>query len=679
MPDNPSKFWEELKRRKVVRVITVYAAATFVILEVVSIIVEPLHLPEWTLTLVIVLLVIGFIVLTVLSWVYDITPEGIMKTKPSSLVREDSKHSTTRGWKISTYISVFVIIAFAVFYIISNIKQSSDISKLEKSIAVIPFENWSVGDENSHLGDAIANEINTQLAKIQDYMVISYTSSSKYKGSEKLSIPQIGRELGANIIIEGTVERQGKEVSIHVQVIQAENDFHIWANEFKGKWNDIFTIRANIAKEVASNLKTVLTPNELERIEKRPTENLDAYDFYLQGNDFYERSYKEQNWWIAINAYEKAIELDPNFALAYTMLAKSYLNMYWFYYDRGNDPLIKSKEAIDAAFRIEPDLAEAHIALGVYYYWGFLNYPEALKELNVAMGHMPNNPDCHYFIASVYRRMGEWQKSKDEFYKAFDLNPRSSRIASNTANTLYLLGEYSKSIQYSDLATSLNPEYARAYREKIELYLKWKGNTINARETLQEASKFIDLSSDQVMVEIIVMLELLDGQFQQALDFLNDTKFESFELQFYFYPKHLYYALIYDLMDDAEKANQYYNLSRLDLEERILENSEDSRLYSSLGISYAGLGLNEKAIQAGRRGVELLPVSKEAWKGVHRLGELARIYVMIGEYELALEKLDFLLSSPGILSAKLIQLDPIWKPLWDLPEFKQLIEKYSDD
>jgi len=213
----------------------------------------------------------------------------------------------------------------------------------------------------------------------------------------------------------------------------------------------------------------------------------------------------------------------------------------------------------------------------------------------------------------------------------------------------------------------------------IELYLKWKGNTVNARETLQKASVFIDLSSDPVMVEINVLLALFDGQYKDALDILDNTNFEIFELQFYFYTKPMYYALIYDLMGNTEEADQYYDLSRIDLEKRILSNPEDSRLYSSLGICYAGLGQKELAIKSGLKGVELLPINKEAWKGVHRLGELARIYVMIEEFDLALEKLDYLLSNPGILSAKLLQLDPVWKPLWDLPEFKQLIEKYSEN
>ena len=259
------QFWSDLKRRRVIRVIPVYAAASFVILELVDILAEPLGLPGLTINFVLVLLCIGFVISIILSWVYDITPEGIQKTKPARQVRSEEKQATPGGWKISTYISVLIIIAFVVFYIISNIKQSSGISKLEKSIAVLPFENWSYAEEFSHLGNAIANEIITELYKIREFRVISHTSTLQYKESNK-TIPVIGQELGVNYIIEGIVERQEDHVNIHVQVIRAKNEDHIWAEEFEGEWKDIFKIQDDIAIKVADELKAVLSPDEMESI-----------------------------------------------------------------------------------------------------------------------------------------------------------------------------------------------------------------------------------------------------------------------------------------------------------------------------------------------------------------------------------------------------------------------------
>ena len=677
MPDksnNPFQFWQELKRRKVVRVITVYAAAAFVILELVSIIVEPLRLPDWTLPLVIVLLSIGFLISVFLSWVYDITPEGIQKTRPVTQINSEEKKSSPKEWKVATYVSVLIIIAFVVFYIAGNNNKSSDISKLDKSIAVLPFENWSVGEENSHLGNAIANEIITELFKIKGFHVISYTSSSQYKGPDKPSVPLIGKELGVNFIIEGTIERQNEDVSIHVQVIQAENDDHIWANEFFGEWKDIFKIQDDIALKVADKLKMVLSENEMEHIEKKPTDNMEAYNYFLRGNDFHSRSLSERDWRIAINMYQKAIELDSNFALAYTKLAAVQLELYFYHYDRTIDRLIKSREVIDAAFNIDPDLIDAHIASGLYYYWGFLDYSKALKEFETALRYMPNNTQCLFYIGLVHRRMGNWQKAEEGFINALNNDPRSHKFAFVTAETYFLLGEYSKALNYYNLAIKFSPDFISAYLQKIELFLKWEGNTKKARETFEEASLTINLSSSPKLIRLYV----LEGRYQDAIDFLNTTNFEVVQSQFYYYPKSLFYAMIYDLLLDTEKAKHHYNLSRIAIEARVLDYPDDSRLYSSLGICYAGLGQKEQALKVGKKAVELLPISKEAYRGVYRLGDLARIYVMVEEYESALEQLDLLLSIPGILSTKLLQLDPIWKPLWNHSEFIQLMEKYSE-
>jgi len=678
--NNPFNFWQDLKRRKVIRVIIVYSAASYVILELTSIIAEPFGLPDWTLKFVFVLLCIGLVLSIILSWIYDITPEGIQKTKPSKLAGNKAIQSTPLGWKISTYISVLVIIAFALAYIIGNIKQSSDISRLEKTIAVLPFENWSVGEENSHLGNAIANEIITELYKINEFHVRSYTSSSQYKGPDRPSIPQIGIELGANFIIEGAIERQDEDVNIHVQVIQADNDDHIWANKFEGKWKDFHEIQDEIAFQVADELKAALSPDEIENIQKIPTENLEAYEYYLRGNDFFkDRSYEERDWTVAINLYKKSIELDSTFALPYARLAKAYLSLYWFHYDRSSELLENSKKSIDVALKIDPDLGEAYIALGIYQYYVFLNYPEALKQFETALKYLPDNSECLFFMAAVYRRMGNWVKAKEYFIKSFKIDPRRLETTLNTAETLVLLGEYSEALHYINLTINISPESAEAHRYKIDLYLKWEGNTKNARKSLEETSLIFNLSLYPELIEKVVILDIFDGYYQNALDYLSTVNFEAVQPQFYYYPKSLYYAWIYDFMKDPERARHFYNLSQLLLEEKIEENPDDSRLFSSLGICYAGLGQKDQALQAGGKAVELLPISKEAYRGVYRLGDLARIYVMVGEYELALESLDYLLSIPGVLSAKLLQLDPIWKPLWDLPEFKELINNYSDN
>jgi len=677
--NNPSNFWQELKRRKVVRVITVYAAAAFVILELVDIVAPSLGLPPWTLNLVIILLCMGFVISVILSWIYDITPEGVQKTKRSTKDSSETKQPASLGWKISTYISVLILIAFIIFYIASSIKKSSEIYTLEKSIAVLPFENWNSDEKFMHLGDAITDEIIMQLQYIKEFdRVLSRSSTMQYKDNRP-SITEIGEELGVNYIVEGSIQRKDDNVNIRVQVLRTIEEDHVWAEKYEGKWSDIHTIQDDIAKNVAKELQIALTQDEIEEIERTPTDNLEAYNYYLQGNNYYWRSQEERDWSLAINMYQKAIELDSNFVEAYTKLARSHISLYWYYFDRTVERLDMAKEAIDKAFDIKPHFADAHHALGVYYYHGFLDYDNALTHLKKDLELNPNDAECIFHIAGVYRRMGNWQKAEEEFLKAFKSDPRNSRVVYNTAETFYLIGKYSEALDYVNMAIELNPEYTAVYNKKIKIYLKCEGETGKAREVFKEASLHINPLSNQGLVLRTISMDIYDGKYEDAINILNKIDFEALQSQFYYYPKYLYSAFIYHYINDTGRAEHLYNLSKTILEDKIIEFSDDSRLYSALGISYAGLGQKDKAIEAGKRGVELMPIEKEAYRGYYRLMELAQIYVMVGEYQQAIDQLDFLLSVPGELSPALIQLEKRWQPLWNMPEFRELIDKYSEN
>ena len=199
--------------------------------------------------------------------------------------------------------------------------------------------------------------------------------------------------------------------------------------------------------------------------------------------------------------YTKAIEADPNFALAYIRLALCHLSIYWFYFDHSMERILKSKNAIDAATKIDPHLPEIHLALGYYHYWGFLNYSEALKEFKMAETKLQNNSECYYGMASVYRRAGEWSLARENFLKAFELNPGSSRESYNTAETFYLLGEYIEAEKYITKTILLNPTFINSYGMKSHLYLKWKGNTSQAREAISDAYVFKEALNSPIFLQ----------------------------------------------------------------------------------------------------------------------------------------------------------------------------------
>ena len=664
------KFWQELKRRKTVRVITVYAAAAFIILQLVDIIAKPLQLPEWTLTFMIVLLSVGFIIAALFSWIYDITPEGVQKTKSASDIKQKgtAKLAESNTWKIISYVSIIIIVALLAFNIVSR-KKIEDISKLEKSIAVLPFRNISNDSTQIYFCDGFMEEILNDLQKIKEFTVRSRTSTDQYRNTTK-TVRTIGKEMNVNYLIEGSVGREDNNLKIWIKLINAKTDEDIWANDYIREMKQIFSLQNEIAKEIADELKTVMSPEESIQIDKKPTENLEAYNYYLLGNNYYWRSYKKQDFDIAAKMYGKAIEIDPNFAIAYVRLSLCYLSLHWFYYDQNIGWLEKSKEAINEAFKIDPNLPQAHLALATYYYWGFLNYSKALEEVNIAENNLKNNSECKYTKASIYRRAGEWLLAKENYLKAFELDPGSSRIAQDLAGTLYLLNEYHEAEKYFNKAILLNPAFIEAIFYKSLMYMKWKGNTIQARETIAETFQFNEPSSNPMIIELNVLIDIYDGNYQKALSYLSLKDIDIIEIQrYYLNPKSLLIAGIYNMMNMPEKAFEYYDSARIKLESRILKNPEDPRLYSAIGIAYGGMGLKVKAIEAGKKAVELMPISKEAYRGVFRAEDLARIYVMVGEYNLALDQIKLLLSLPGPLSAKLLLLDPTWKPLWNLPEF----------
>ena len=424
MPENagnPLSFFQELKRRKVIRVIIVYAAASFVILELASIIQEPFGLPDWTIRLVFIILLVGLIIAIILSWIYDITPEGIEKTKPAREVQDTfpGKPSKVNAWKVATFISTLIIAGFIIFHVTGTRKESDNIiSELERRIAVLPFDDMSPQKDQEYFCDGIAEEIINALVQVEGLNVIARTSAFSFKGKQ-MDIREIGNKLGAGTLLEGSIRKEGNRMRITTQLIKAEDGSHLWSEQYDRNIESIFEIQAEIALAVVENLKIELLAEEKATVVKHSTKNLTAYDYYLRGNDYYWKSFEQQDFKTAIVMFEKAIELDPDFAIAHTKLAMSHLFIYWLNYDPSEGRLKKSKQAIDAAFKIEPELAEAYIALGRYNYV-LLDYSQALKQYEKALNKSPKHSECIFSTAAAHRRAGNWDKALKGFQKAFE-------------------------------------------------------------------------------------------------------------------------------------------------------------------------------------------------------------------------------------------------------------------
>jgi serine/threonine-protein kinase len=372
--------------------------------------------------------------------------------------------------------------------------------------------------------------------------------------------------------------------------------------------------------------------------------------------------------------YEKAVELDPTFALAYAQLSRAHLFMYWMYHDRSDARLAMAKEAVDRAFQLNPELPEAHLALGHYYYHGHLDYDRALEQFAIARKSQPNSSELMCFTGYVQRRQGKFEQALANLKKASELNPRYGRLVGEIGDTYEHLRNYPEAERSFNRAISLAPDLSGFYSQKAWLYLRRDGSTEKARAVLAEALQNVKSAEEPSIIILLVTLDVFDGNYQEVLDRLS-LKSEDIDGQEHFIPNALRCAQIYGYMKKEELAKKYHDEARSILESKIEERPEDERFHSSLGIAYAGLGRKEDALREGKLGVELLPVNKEAMRGQPRVEDLANIYVMVGEYDLATEQLEFLLSKPGKMSIPLLQLDPTWGPLRNHPRFKKLIEQ----
>ena len=572
--------------------------------------------------------------------------------------------------------ATIIVVAAGIAVWLVNKKLSLPLSK-EIRLVVLPFENLGPADDE-YFAAGITDAITARLATIHGLGVISRQSAMQYKKREK-SAQQIANELRVDYILEGTVQRErpsdpNSRVRIIPQLIKASNDTNVWAQAYDNDMSEVFKIQSDLAEQVAQALNITLVERERQALQSRPTENMEAYDYFLRGSEYGRRSELENNFKIAIQMYERAVELDPKFALAYAHLSRSHANMYWYYYDRTEQRLAIAKEAVDKALQLAPDSPETHFALGHYYYHGRSDWDRALEEFAIARKNLPNDSDLLSFIGYVQRRQGKFEEALANIKRASELDPLSNIKASELGETFELMRNYPEAMRYYNRAISLAPDVPSAYYDKSGLYLLWEGNKEKARMVIEQAAQNLgSFGEDPFIVLRSVSLNVFDGKYQEALAQLSSCKVDAFSSQFVFIPKAQVYAQINGLMGNKEVEQAQYESAASILKTRIQQEPNDARFHSALGITYAGLGRKQDAIREGRLAVKMLPVNKDAMRGFHRAKDLAQIYVMVGEFDLAIDQIEFLLSIPGPLSVPLLRLEPVWAPLREHPRFKKLL------
>jgi len=570
---------------------------------------------------------------------------------------------------------LFVVLVVAVVAILFLKKGKPVAPSPEKNMMVVlPFENLGL-PEDEYFADGITEEITSRLAALHGLGVISRSSAIRYKKTDK-TIKEIGEELGVDFVLEGTVrwdrspEGRGR-VRVTPQLIRVSDDTHLWSDRYDREIEDIFAVQSDIAEQVIRQLDITLLEPEQRALKARPTENLEAYQAYLRGIDYVMKpDITEEQYQLAIHMFERAIELDPNFALAFVWLSEALSHLSHFKYDLTEENISKAKAAADRVLELQPELPEGHRALGLYYYLCYKDYGRALKELAVAEKGLPNNSRIPEYIGYIRRRQGNFEEAINNLKKVFELNPQDAHLPWELGYTYMTLRRYQEAERYFDRSISLAPDQTVAYLFKADNY-RLQGSLEKARATLEEMPKKTDLESIRDWHIYWFWQELYERNYQAALELLSSDFVESYEGQ-----KAQLAGPIYQSMKEPELAQKSFDSARILLEMEVREHPDAPLAHSRLGIVYAGLGRKEEAIHEGKLAVELYPVSKDAYWGPGYVVSLAQIYVMVGEYEEALDKIEYLLSIPSYtLSVPLLRLDPVWDPLREHPRFKRLLEE----
>ena len=662
-------FFEEVKRRKVYRVAAAYIIAAGGIIQLASATFPAWELPNWSLRLVILLLLVGFPIALILAWAFDITAQGIQATPETTVPR------TRRRRNIIMLIATGVIVsAIAGFFLLPRISSAR---KIDKSIAVLPFENLSDEKENAYFADGIQDDVLTNLSKISDLRVISRTSVMQYRG-RPTNLRDIGKALGVSNILEGSVRRSGNRVRVNVQLIDANTDEHVWATDYDRDVTDVFAIQSDLAREIANALQAKLSPAEKSQMTQKPTENGEAYLAFVQAHDLscsYEDPAKLKQ---SEQLYQRAIDLDPNFALA---LARYSQLESWMLRTNEASPehREKARTLAERALQLQPDLPEAHLALGFSYYYGDNTYEAALKEFEIAQRALPNESEVYLAIGAIQRRQGKWAESTANLEKAASLNPKDTWPLQNLTFNYAMQRNFGAANKTIDRALELNPNGIGLWEIKVKLAIAEKAD-FSVYEQALEKMKSLPMSSEERLKVVGAQADLLlfQRKYRQVLQLAQGIPDESLAA----IPgasAGKYYAIGVaqeGLGDDAAARTAFLQAKNI-LEEQLKQKPDDPGLHIQLAKLLARLGEKDAAIAEAQRATDLRPESKDAFDGPRVTEDVAQVYAIIGDNARAIELLDGLLSRTTGVTLQSLKVNPAWDPLRNDPGFQALFAKYA--
>ena len=588
------------------------------------------------------------------------------------------RRKRVRGVAIAAVLLALATIVAGIAMFSRNRTQSTP-SPPEKSIAVLPFENLSEDKANAYFADGIQDEILTRLSKIADLKVISRTSTQHYKSAPE-NLSEIGKQLGVAHVLEGSVQKSGDAVRVNVQLIEAANDSHLWADTFDRKLTDTFSVESEVAKAIADQLRVKLTGQEEQIITAKPTDNPEAYDAYLRGLAYSLKNSNTANELGAQKYLREAVKLDPKFALSWALL--SYVDAIG-YVTNALQPTValreEARQAAETALTLQPNLGEAVLAKGYYHYACLKDYDTAVRYFEQARPLLPNSSRIPEQLAYVTRRRGQWDQSESYFNEAERLDPRNVNVLSQHAISYIYLRRFREALQKLDQVLNITPDDIDALAAKAAV-AQAEGDLPRASALLAllrptaELHEAVEAQVYQAILErrpapapIIARLKEILAKPDPAFGYING------ELRFYL-------GWAQEAAGDQVAAQETWRQARSELESFVKEQPENFILIGDLALTNMGLGDKATALALAERAMATVPTEKDAIAGPRQIEILARVAAGVGEPDRAIAALQKLLSMPGAgalaenvpLTPALLRLDPMFDPLRKDPRFQKL-------